>query len=82
MIPNFSYISFWLNIDYYRFQMLPSDKQINVLLNHRTIVVKFVSYANISYFYICIKNYLLLFYMIYNFLCQSCPEVAMKRLSA
>ena len=81
---NFSQIFFCLNIDYYRFQMLPSDKQIYILLNDRTIVVKFACYSNISYFYsiFLLKNCLLLLYVIYNSLCQSCPEAAMKRFSA
>ena len=56
MILIFSYISFWLNIDYYLFEILPSDKQINVLLYHRTAVVKFVCYSNTSYFYFLLKT--------------------------
>ena len=58
MILNYSYLSFWLSTDYYRLQMLLSDKQINILLNHRTIVVKFACYSNIRYFYIFIKKLL------------------------
>ena len=65
--------------------MLPSDKQINILLNHRnhiyTFHLYFVCYFNISYSIFLLKNYSLLLYRIYNSLCQSCPGAARKKFS-
>ena len=71
MIDNFLFTFFSLNIDYidyYRFQMLPSDKQINILLNHRTIsgeicVLFQHKLLLILFFYRKLKNSLLLLHV-------------------
>ena len=44
--------------------------------------ILFVCNSNIRLFHILLKNYLLLFYVIYIFSCQSCLEAAIKRISA